>query len=82
VYQVGFGVSGQHIEHKDIPLIVSRLLQYASSENRGGGGIAMMTAVAVVGRAIEFFAKEGNRVVTSDAAAVDSSNATLARVLQ
>lgn len=84
--QVGFGVAGRHIEHKDIPLIVSRLLQYASSENEGGGGIAMIdavmdedvsvvgdeeklesslgkTAVAVVGRAVNFFAKEGNRAL-------------------
>ncbi|KAL7514713.1 hypothetical protein ACHAXN_012095 [Cyclotella atomus] len=90
--QVGFGVAGHHIEHKDIPLIVSRLLQYASSENEGGGGIAMIdavmdegvaredeklesnmatTAVAVVGRAVNYFAKEGNRVLSSeDAAAV------------
>lgn len=90
--QVAFGVAGHHIEHKEIPLIVSRLLQYASSENEGGGGIAMIdavmdesvaredeklesnmatTAVAVVGRAVNYFAKEGNRVLSSeDAAAV------------
>jgi diketogulonate reductase-like aldo/keto reductase len=79
---IGFGVAG-HIEHKEIPLIVSRLLQYASSENEGGGGIALVdavmdervdhgetkeeekfetnmskTVVALVGRAISFFAKE------------------------
>lgn len=43
--QVGFGVAGHHIEHKEIPLIVSRLLQYASSENEGGGGISIIDAV-------------------------------------
>ena len=43
--RVGFGVAGRHIEHKEVPLIVSRLLQFASSENEGGGGIAMIDAV-------------------------------------
>jgi hypothetical protein len=61
----------------DVVMDVDVAKEEIEVENSSG-----MTAVAVVGRAIEFFAKEGNRVVTSDAAAVDSSNATLARVLQ
>jgi hypothetical protein len=42
---VGFGVSSRSVEHKQIPTIVSTLLQYASSETLGGGGIAMIDAV-------------------------------------
>ena len=42
---VGFGVSSHSVEHKQIPIIVSTLLQYASSETLGGGGIAMIDAV-------------------------------------
>ncbi len=42
---VGFGVSSDSVEHKSIPTIVSTLLQYASSETLGGGGIAMIDAV-------------------------------------
>ena len=42
---VGFGVASHSIEHKQIPIIVSTLLQYASSETLGGGGIAMIDAV-------------------------------------
>lgn len=42
---IGFGVASHSIEHKQIPIIVSTLLQYASSENEGGGGIAMIDAV-------------------------------------
>jgi hypothetical protein len=78
-------VASHHIEHKEIPLIVSRLLQYSSSESEGGGGIALIdaveslagfennkseekeetgaerTVVALVGRAIGFFAKENHK---------------------
>lgn len=42
---VGFGVASHSVEHKQIPIIVSTLLQYASSETLGGGGIAMIDAV-------------------------------------
>lgn len=42
---VGFGVSSRSVEHKQIPSIVSTLLNYASSETEGGGGIAMIDAV-------------------------------------
>ncbi|KAL3805127.1 hypothetical protein HJC23_003355 [Cyclotella cryptica] len=86
--RIGFAVAGHHIEHKEIPLIISRLLQYSSSESEGGGGIALIdavdslarfsnkkdakeekqeergaerTVVALVGRAIAFFAKENHK---------------------
>jgi len=42
---VGFGVTSRSVEHKQIPIIVSTLLQYASSETEGGGGIALIDAV-------------------------------------
>lgn len=42
---VGFGVSSRSVEHKQIPSIVSTLLNYASSETEGGGGIAMIDTV-------------------------------------
>ena len=85
--RVGFGVAGRHIEHKQVPLIVSRLLKFASSENEGGGGIAMIdavvdehvtkdeenlesnmskTVIALVGRAIAFFAKQNGRIANGD----------------
>lgn len=50
---VGFGVASQSVEHKQIPIIVSTLLQYASSETEGGGGIAMVDAVIDEDRKIE-----------------------------
>jgi hypothetical protein len=53
----------------DAVMDVSVAKEETEMENSSG-----MTAVAVVGRAIGFFAKEGNRVVTSDAAAIESSN--------
>jgi len=42
---IGFGVSSRSVEHKQIPIIVATLLQYASSETEGGGGIALIDAV-------------------------------------
>ena len=50
---VGFGVSSRSVEHKQIPIIVSTLLQYASSETEGGGGIAMIDAVIDEDRKLE-----------------------------
>ena len=100
--RIGFAVSGHHIEHKEIPLIISRLLQYSSSESEGGGGIALIdaveslagfennneseekeergaerTVVALVGRAIGFFAKENHKRDTLDGGgAVMSAHST------
>ena len=42
---IGFGVASQSVDHKEIPAIVATLLQYASAESEGGGGIAMIDAV-------------------------------------
>ena len=42
---IGFGVASRSVEHKQIPAIVATLLQYASAETEGGGGIAMIDAV-------------------------------------
>jgi len=42
---VGFGVASRHVEHKQIPTIVSTLLQYSSTETIGGGGISMIDAI-------------------------------------
>ncbi|KAL7535595.1 hypothetical protein ACHAXR_008854 [Thalassiosira sp. AJA248-18] len=50
---VGFGVSSRSVEHKQIPIIISTLLQYASSETEGGGGIAMIDAVIDEDRKLE-----------------------------
>ena len=50
---VGFAVTSRTIEHKQIPIIVSTLLQYASSETEGGGGIAMIDAVIDEDRKVE-----------------------------
>ncbi|KAL9188570.1 hypothetical protein ACHAXT_006948 [Thalassiosira profunda] len=50
---VGIGVASHRVEHKQIPLIVSTLLQYASSVTEGGGGIALIDAVVDEERKIE-----------------------------
>ena len=50
---VGFGVSSQSVDHKEIPIIIQTLLQYASSETEGGGGIAMIDAVIDEDRRLE-----------------------------
>ncbi|KAL7464573.1 hypothetical protein ACHAXS_004911 [Conticribra weissflogii] len=42
---IGFGVASRSVEHKQIPTIVATLLQYASAETEGGGGIALIDAV-------------------------------------
>ena len=51
--KVGFGVSSRSVEHKQIPIVVATLLQYASSETEGGGGIAMIDAVIDPDRELE-----------------------------
>lgn len=50
---IGFGVASFSVDHKEIPVIVNTLLQYASSESEGGGGIAMIDAVIDEKREIE-----------------------------
>lgn len=50
---IGFGVASLSVNHKEIPVIVNTLLQYASSESEGGGGIAMIDAVIDEKREIE-----------------------------
>lgn len=50
---IGFGVASLSVNHKEIPAIVNTLLQYASSESEGGGGIAMIDAVIDEKREIE-----------------------------
>ena len=50
---IGFGVASQSVDHKEIPSIVATLLQYASSESEGGGGIAMIDAVIDEKREVE-----------------------------
>jgi len=50
---IGFGVSSRSVEHKQIPIIVATLLQYASSETEGGGGIALIDAVIDEDRELE-----------------------------
>ena len=50
---IGFGVASLSVNHKEIPVIVNTLLQYASSESEGGGGIAMIDAVIDEKREVE-----------------------------
>lgn len=50
---IGFGVASQSVDHKEIPSIVATLLQYASAESEGGGGIAMIDAVIDEKREVE-----------------------------
>ncbi|KAL7444780.1 hypothetical protein ACHAXM_009674 [Skeletonema potamos] len=50
---IGFGVASLSVNHKEIPMIVNTLLQYASSESEGGGGIAMIDAVIDEKREVE-----------------------------
>ena len=50
---IGFGVASLSVNHKEIPVIVNTLLQYASSESEGGGGIAMIDAVIDERREVE-----------------------------
>lgn len=42
---VGFALASHSVEHKQIPIIVSTLLSYASSDTEGGGGIALIDCV-------------------------------------
>lgn len=50
---IGFGVASQSVDHKEIPSIVATLLQYASAESEGGGGIGMIDAVIDEKREVE-----------------------------
>ena len=93
--KLGFGVAGRQIEHKEIPLIVSKLLQYTSSENEGGSSIVMIDAVidqgivqhddksetdmskkvvALIGKAINIFAKDTDRVVNANSISNEKSH--------
>ena len=67
---IGFGVASLSVNHKEIPVIVNTLLQYASSESEGGGGIAMIDAVIDEKREIESngrnFLFSGNNIRKSE----------------
>ena len=42
---VGFALASHSVDHKQIPIVVSTLLSYASSDTEGGGGIALIDCV-------------------------------------